>query len=151
MGDQTLRERLVGDLDMDCYGCSPSNRWGLHLDGVESEDGGVEADWQPRQHFEGWPGFLHGGVLSALCDELTGWAATLAFHQRDGADARPIVTAEYTMRFLAPSRADRLLHIHAWVSQLRERDASVEATIDSEGAAIARCSARYVRLRQPLG
>ena len=147
MAEPTLRERLWSGLAGDCYACSPTNPLGLRLEPFESE-GGVEAEWEPRRHFEGWPGLLHGGVLSTLVDELTGYAATLAFHARDGADDRPVVTAEYTVRFLAPARSDRPLRGRAWVTELRERDASVEAKLDSDGTEVLRCQARYVRLRE---
>jgi uncharacterized protein (TIGR00369 family) len=148
MNERTLHDHLWPSLDNDCYGCSPDNPHGLRLHVVESEEGGVEAEWKPRRHFEGWPGVLHGGVLSTLVDELTGYAVTLAFRERDGADDRPIVTAEYTVRFLAMPRSDRSIRGRGWVSDLGERHAIAEASLASDGEQVVHCVGRYVRLRE---
>ena len=32
--------------------------------------------WRPQNHFEGWVGVLHGGIISTLIDETAGWVVT---------------------------------------------------------------------------
>jgi uncharacterized protein (TIGR00369 family) len=55
-----------------CFGCSPSNDIGLHLEFWEEEDE-VLAKWQPRKEYEGWTGVLHGGIQATLLDEVAAW------------------------------------------------------------------------------
>ena len=38
------------------------------------EDGDdVLCFWRPQEHFQGWVGVLHGGIISTLIDEAAGW------------------------------------------------------------------------------
>lgn len=59
--------------DYCCFGCSPDNPIGLHLQFFETEEG-VEAVWEPQKYYEGYPGVVHGGIQSTLLDEITAWA-----------------------------------------------------------------------------
>jgi acyl-coenzyme A thioesterase PaaI-like protein len=130
----------------DCYACSPTSPSGIGLEGFEI-DRAVVAEWTPKPHHTGWPGIVHGGVVSTVFDEITGWAATIAFRRRDGVDDRPIVTAGYEVRFLAPLRPGEPTTVRAEVTELTERKASVAATIAVDGDDVAACTATYVRLR----
>ncbi|MCK4600842.1 MAG: hypothetical protein KAU28_00145, partial [Phycisphaerae bacterium] len=51
-----------------CVVCSPSNKRGLGLEFVLSEDGAVEATFSCDNAFQGYANMLHGGVISALLD-----------------------------------------------------------------------------------
>ena len=54
--------------DYNCFGCSPFNEFGLHLEFWEDGDELV-AKWQPRKSLEGWMGVLHGGIQATLLEE----------------------------------------------------------------------------------
>lgn len=56
----------------DCFGCSPDNPIGLHMEFFESDDE-IISFWRPQEHYQGWVGVLHGGILSTLIDETAGW------------------------------------------------------------------------------
>jgi uncharacterized protein (TIGR00369 family) len=58
--------------DYNCFGCSPFNEIGLHLEFWEDGDELI-AKWQPRKSLEGWGNVVHGGIQAALLDELAGW------------------------------------------------------------------------------
>ena len=58
--------------DYHCFACSPHNPIGLQLQFFETEEG-VEAVWEPKQNYEGYPGVVHGGIQSTLLDEITVW------------------------------------------------------------------------------
>lgn len=45
---------------------------GLHLHIYETEPGRVEALYTAPDHFQGYPGVLHGGIVGALIDEISG-------------------------------------------------------------------------------
>jgi len=55
-----------------CFGCSPANKIGLHLEFWEDGDE-IIAKWKPRKEFEGWTGILHGGIQATLLDEAAAW------------------------------------------------------------------------------
>ena len=62
-----------------CFGCSPDNDFGLHLNFTEEEDG-ISAVWQPKPHFEGWKNVLHGGIQATLMDEIASWLVFVKLH-----------------------------------------------------------------------
>lgn len=55
-----------------CFGCSPANPIGLHLEFWEDGDD-VVATWRPNVNFDGWVETLHGGIISTLIDEIANW------------------------------------------------------------------------------
>ena len=144
--DPTVSDELFPGLT-GCYACGRDNPHALGV--VGSVDGDeIVATWTPRPHHEGWPGLVHGGVVATLLDEVTGWAATRAFRVRDGDhDDRPVVTAEYTVRFERPVRAGDEVEIRARVVEHGDRKALVEGEVVAGSEIAATCSAVYVRLR----
>ena len=55
-----------------CFGCSPHNEFGLHLEFWE--DGReVVSFWNPKQFLQSYPKVVHGGIQSTLLDEIAGW------------------------------------------------------------------------------
>lgn len=52
-----------------CFGCGPANPSGLHLEFQLAPDLSVVCIAQVTDHFEGHPGYLHGGVIATLLDE----------------------------------------------------------------------------------
>jgi uncharacterized protein (TIGR00369 family) len=146
-GAIALPAELWPDLD-DCFGCGPANPHGLRIAGLAEQDGWVVAEWTAAEHHCGYPGVVHGGVLSAALDEITGWAANVAFRRRDG-DELPAVTAQYTVSFHAPASTGEPLSLRARVVEMGERSAQVEATVSNRSGAVASCQATYVKLREP--
>jgi acyl-coenzyme A thioesterase PaaI-like protein len=55
-----------------CFICGLKNPVGLHLHIYETETGLVESTYTAPEHFQGYPGVLHGGIVSAILDELCG-------------------------------------------------------------------------------
>jgi len=58
--------------DANCFGCSPFNNIGLHLEFFE-QDEEIVAFWKPQKPFEGYHNVLHGGIQSTLLDEIASW------------------------------------------------------------------------------
>lgn len=50
------------------------NPVGLHLHIYEVEPGIVETQYIAPDHFQGYPGVLHGGIIAAIIDEISGRA-----------------------------------------------------------------------------
>lgn len=59
----------------DCFGCAPSNPIGLHMEFFE-EGEQIISFWRPQEHYQGWVGVLHGGIIATLIDETAGWVVT---------------------------------------------------------------------------
>ena len=57
-----------------CFICGLENPVGLHLHIYETEPGIVEARYIAPEHFQGYPGVLHGGIVAAILDEISGRA-----------------------------------------------------------------------------
>lgn len=57
-----------------CFICGMQNPVGLHLHIYNTSPGVVEASYVAPEHFQGYPGVLHGGIVSAILDELSGRA-----------------------------------------------------------------------------
>lgn len=55
-----------------CFGCSPTNEYGLKMEFYEDGDEVVSV-WKPDGHYQGFLHTLHGGVQSVLLDEICGW------------------------------------------------------------------------------
>ncbi|HEX9076088.1 MAG TPA: PaaI family thioesterase [Anaerolineae bacterium] len=58
-----------------CFVCGRDNPIGFHLIFFVDEHGCVHADYTPREEHQGYPGVMHGGLVTALLDELIGRTA----------------------------------------------------------------------------
>ena len=58
-----------------CFGCSPNNPFGLHMEFYEEGDD-IVSTWHPESNYQGWVDTIHGGILSTLIDETCGWVVT---------------------------------------------------------------------------
>jgi acyl-coenzyme A thioesterase PaaI-like protein len=54
-----------------CFVCGIHNPIGLHLSFYTDEKGRCIARFQPKPEHQGYPGQLHGGIISTLLDEPT--------------------------------------------------------------------------------
>ncbi|HET7143090.1 MAG TPA: PaaI family thioesterase [Anaerolineales bacterium] len=57
-----------------CFVCGLENPIGLHLHIYEVDEGVVESKYIAPDHFQGYPGVLHGGIVAAIIDEISGRA-----------------------------------------------------------------------------
>jgi len=55
-----------------CFICGLENPVGLHLHIYEVEPGVIETTYTAPEHFQGYPGVLHGGIVGAIIDEIGG-------------------------------------------------------------------------------
>ena len=55
-----------------CFICGLENPVGLHLHLYQVEPGVIETSYTAPEHFQGYPGVLHGGIVGALIDEVAG-------------------------------------------------------------------------------
>lgn len=60
-----------------CFVCGIENEIGLHLHFYTDEAGRCIARFRPKPEHQGYPGQLHGGIISTLLDETMGRVLTL--------------------------------------------------------------------------
>ncbi len=58
-----------------CFVCGRENPIGLHLHFFADDDGRVYAEFTPQQEHQGYPGVMHGGLITSLLDETIGRTA----------------------------------------------------------------------------
>lgn len=78
-----------------CYVCGQSHPVGLRIRFFTGDFGQVCAHFTPNQSLTGYKNIVHGGVISALLDELLGWPIALQ-------TGRMFVTGELSVRYLKP-------------------------------------------------
>ena len=78
-----------------CFICGLENPVGLHLHFYESEPGQVQTRYLAPDHFQGYPGILHGGIVAALLDE----AGSRAHMGADPLAPRFLFTAKLEVKY----------------------------------------------------
>jgi len=61
-----------------CFVCGLDNPIGLKMHFYQDESGRVVARFTPQKAHEGYPGVVHGGIVTAILDEVLGRAAIAA-------------------------------------------------------------------------
>jgi uncharacterized protein (TIGR00369 family) len=77
-----------------CFVCGLENPIGLKMAFYEDDEGRVVGRFTPEEQHQGYPGTMHGGILTALLDETLGRVAVAA--------GRWMVTAQLAIRFRRP-------------------------------------------------
>lgn len=70
MDEQTKQLSLNDETDYGlCFACGPRNPWGLKLH-FERDGDRIVSRFRATEEYQGFPGYLHGGVITALLDEV---------------------------------------------------------------------------------
>ncbi|HEY7589662.1 MAG TPA: PaaI family thioesterase [Candidatus Limnocylindrales bacterium] len=145
MTEASLQERYAPESR--CFGCGPANAEGLRI-GSREVDGELVADWQPSRRHEAFDGVLNGGIIGALLDCHSNWAAAMHLMRLRG-DSRPpaCVTADYSIHMARPTPTDGPVHLRARVLEAAGDRATVEAEMTSGGRTTATCRGTFVAVR----
>jgi uncharacterized protein (TIGR00369 family) len=120
-----------------CFVCGINNPGGL---GVKFFDHGdcVKASFTPKKIFAGYRSVVHGGIVSALLDEVMIWAVH-ASEKRFG------VTAELTVRFVKPMLIGKTYTLEGKVLDKRGRLKIATGRIsDEHGGLIATAKGKII-------
>jgi acyl-coenzyme A thioesterase PaaI-like protein len=121
-----------------CYACGSANEHGLHMQFRLNGDRTV-CDYQPLPFQQGYPGRMHGGVVSAMLDEAMGYAV---YHAREWG-----ATARLNIRFRQPVPMDQPLRAEAWIVKNRGRLIELRAELKSpEGQVLAEAEGAFIKL-----
>jgi uncharacterized protein (TIGR00369 family) len=121
-----------------CFICGLQNPIGLKLAFYEdAEADQVRAEITVPDEYQGYPGVVHGGIVSAILDEVAGRAIML---RRSDDDL--MATLRLTVRFRRPTPTETPLTAVGWV----ERTSGVGARVAGEiripdGTVTAECDA----------
>ena len=80
---------------LQCFICGLENPIGLHMHFYETSPDEVTAEYTAPEHYQGYPGILHGGVTAAILDE----AAGRAFMGSDPNASNFMYTAELKVKY----------------------------------------------------
>jgi len=119
-----------------CFVCGRQNPVGLKLDFYEDrESGQVKADIMIPDAYQGYPGVVHGGIVSTILDEISGRAVMM----EEGED-RLLATLRMTVRFRRPTPTETPLMAVGWVKQAGGVGAKVAGEIRLlDGTVTAEC------------
>jgi acyl-coenzyme A thioesterase PaaI-like protein len=135
--DEQLEERRR--LARQCFGCGSSNPMGLGMR-FRLEDDRAVAEFRPAPHHQGFPGYMHGGLVATMLDEAMGWAV-----YGQGVWA---VTARMSVRFREPVPLSGSLLVAGWVTRTRGPLLDARAEIrTSEGALLGQAEGVFMRVR----
>lgn len=125
-----------------CFVCGESNLAGVHVRFYEQEDGSLLARFTPQEQHQGYPGRMHGGVITAVLDETIGRAIMIRY-----GEAIWGVTGELHLRFRRPVPLDAELtavgRITLETSRLFEGTGELYLP---DGTVAAEASGKYIKL-----
>jgi acyl-coenzyme A thioesterase PaaI-like protein len=134
-----------------CFGCGPQNAKGLRLQSYVSGGAGDEviATFRPEPHHEAFPGMLNGGIVGALLDCHSNWAAAYSLMLARGSAAPPCtVTAEFHVKLRAPTPTDGPLELKARAVQITGDRCTVDAELSYGGKVTATCRGTFVAVKE---
>jgi uncharacterized protein (TIGR00369 family) len=123
-----------------CFACGKDNLQGLKLEIRKTPDG-VELDYVLPEHFAGWQGIAHGGIVATILDELLAWACTNA--------GRNCVTVEMTVRYRKPVKTGSPLKGFGRVTGERGKLLFTEARLlDKSGTLVAEATGKMMTVKE---
>lgn len=139
---QRIKNPWIGTEGYDCFGCSPDNPVGLHMEFYEDGDS-VVSFWKPSGHYQGWVGTMHGGVIATLVDETCGW---VLFRKLQTAGVTTRLDVHYKKSI---SASETMLTIRAAIKERHHGIVFIHATIENANAELcAEADAVYYAMSQ---
>ncbi len=122
-----------------CFVCGIENSIGLKLRFYTDDEGRCITRFQPREEHQGYPGHLHGGVISTLLDETMGRVLT---HQNVFA-----LTGRLEINFRKPVPMDQELSVVGELTRSRSRAYEAKGEIRlSDGTLLVEGNGLYIRI-----
>ena len=113
-------KKLLNTDTHNCFACGPANSSGLQMP-FFTDDKRVYSWITVPKHMGGWNNIAHGGIVSAILDEIMGWAGIYLLEQIT-------LTKTMTIDFIKAVIVGEQLRVEGWV---RERVAKREARLSS--------------------
>ena len=124
-----------------CIICGLDNKLGVKANFYNMEDGSVGAKFMFKEEHQSYPERVHGGMVSALLDELAGRALWVTEPQSLG------VTANMSIKFRKPVPYEKTLLGRGYITKRNGRIFSAEGQIlDENKNILAELTGNYVIL-----
>ncbi len=131
-----------------CFVCGLQNPVGLKLafyEDTEAEQ--VRAEISVPDEYQGYPGVVHGGIVSAILDEVSGRAVLL-----HGSDDALMATLRLTVRYRRPTPTETPLTAVGWVERMSGMGARVAGEIRlPDGTVTAECEGVVANVPEEFG
>lgn len=125
----------------DCFVCGVSNPFGLRLSFYDSGPGKVTCEYIVPEHYNGYPGVTHGGVVAAMLDE----ALARAFFS--GNPNRFMSTAKLVTRYRKPVPTGKPIRLEGEVIKDRGRIGEAQARLyGQDGVLLAEADGTMVEI-----
>lgn len=113
-----------------CFVCGVDNFNGLQMKFYEPGPGEVSAQIVVPEHFRGYPGVVHGGIIAAMLDEVAGRVFM--------GDTKPrfMVTARLSVRYRKPVPVGKLLILKGHAGEDKGRAAFATGEIYDESGEV---------------
>lgn len=131
-----------------CFGCGPANAKGLRIESFPDGDE-IIATWRAEPHHEAFPGILNGGIIGALLDCHSNWAAAYYLMKQRGETTTPCtVTADFHVKLLRPTPSGAEITLRARVVESGADRATVEAELIANGKVCDTCRGTFVAVKE---
>ena len=108
-----------------CFGCGVKNGKGLQIKSFADGDE-IVCEFHAEPHHQAFPGMLNGGIVGALLDCHSNWAAAHFLMKKNGKDEPDCtVTANYSIKLLRPTPFNLPIFLKARVVEWAEDRATV--------------------------
>ena len=125
-----------------CLVCGLRNPYGIAASFLELENGELLALFTPREEHQGYPGVLHGGIVTAILDETIGRAVMIRYPTDIWG-----MTVEVSVRFRRPAPLGQELRVLGRLTRDTRRffEGTGELLLP-DGQVAAEARGRYMRL-----
>lgn len=106
-----------------CFVCGKKNPFGLNMDFYQTAPGEVTANITLPEHFQSYPGVIHGGIVAAMLDEVSGRS------HMNGDQARFMYTARLEVRYRKNVPVGQPLRLVGKAGKSRSRMATASGAI----------------------
>jgi uncharacterized protein (TIGR00369 family) len=134
------KDKLVKVVDdSGCFVCGADNPLGIKAElSVDKEKHSSYCAVVLADHFQGWQGVVHGGILATLLDEACAYACLTATAQ--------CVTAEIKVRYRKPVPVDREIEIFGQLTDMSRKIWAAKSQIKIDGVIYAEAEAKMYNL-----
>ncbi len=117
-----MKEKQPGSKQ--CFVCGLENPVGLQIEFYETGPGVVQSEVNFSDHYQGYPGMTHGGIIASVLDEIGG--RSLMENPR-----HLMVTAQLNVRYRKPVPTETLLVAKGWAGKRKGRISKAHSEIQS--------------------
>ena len=126
-----------------CAICGMDNEYGVHAQFYNMEDGSVMTKFKYRQEHQSYPGRVHGGLITAMLDEM----GLRALWAKEGSEEKFGVTMSLDTKYRKPVPYDEEIIGKGIVIKENNKFFVVDSKIlDLQGNVLANGTIKYIKL-----